>query len=136
MPYNAEENTADRERFREDFADEMMQTWARYCPNMTARNVLGRHIYTAYDYTREIVNMRDGDIFMGAFNAAQTMHNHFGYRPSVPGLYMAGSACHPGGAISGGAGYITAGLIAADLDITPWWTPVNARDALERFAAG
>ena len=54
------------------------------------------------------------------------MYNHFGYRTPVENLYMAGSACHPGGAISGGAGYISAGLIARDLGIKPWWTPVRA----------
>ena len=35
--------------------------------------------------------MRNGDIFMGAFNAEQVMYNHFGYRTPVERLYMAGS---------------------------------------------
>ena len=48
--------------------------------------------------------MRGGDIFMGAFNAEQVMYNHFGYRTPIPNLYYAGSAGHPGGAISGGDG--------------------------------
>ena len=48
--------------------------------------------------------MRCGDIFMGAFNAEQVMYNHFGYRTPIPNLYNAGSAGHPGGAISGGRG--------------------------------
>jgi phytoene dehydrogenase-like protein len=67
---------------------------------------------------------------MGAFSADQVMSDHFGYRTAIPNLYMAGSAAHPGGAISGGAGYIAAGLIAGDLGIQPWWKPVNARAAL------
>jgi phytoene dehydrogenase-like protein len=75
--------------------------------------------------------MRGGDIFMGAFNAEQVMYNHFGYRSPIANLYNAGSAGHPGGAISGGAGYISAGLIAADLGLTPWWAPWNARRSLE-----
>ena len=58
------------------------------------------------------------------------MYNHFGYRTPSQNLYMAGSACHPGGAISGGAGYITAGIIARDLGITPWWIPENASNDL------
>jgi phytoene dehydrogenase-like protein len=90
--------------------------------------------YTARTYGAEPINMRSGDIFMGAFSADQVMYNHFGYRTSIPGLYMAGSACHPGGAISGGAGYISAGLIARDLDIQPWWRPVDARASLERLS--
>ena len=40
---------------------------------------------------------------MGSFGADQVMYNHFGYRTPVERLYMSGSACHPGGAISGGA---------------------------------
>ena len=75
--------------------------------------------------------MRGGDIFMGSFGADSVMYNHFGYRTPIKNLYMTGSACHPGGAISGGAGYISAGLIANDLGIKPWWKPVDARKALE-----
>jgi len=78
--------------------------------------------------------MRNGDIFVGAFSADQVMFNHFGYRTPIPNLYMAGSATHPGGAISGGAGYITAGIIARDLGIEPWWHPVDARASLGRLA--
>ena len=36
----------------------------------------------------------------------------------------------PGGAISGGAGYITAGMIARDLDIKPWWKAEGAAESL------
>ena len=75
--------------------------------------------------------MRSGDIFMGAFNADQVMYNHFGYRSPIANLYNAGSAGHPGGAISGGAGYITAGIIARDLGLKPWWKPWDARAMLE-----
>ena len=78
--------------------------------------------------------MRHGDIFMGAFNADQVMYNHFGYRTPVPNLYVAGSPCHPGGAISGGAGYIAAGIIARDLGLKTWWQPWDARAALQGLA--
>jgi phytoene dehydrogenase-like protein len=62
------------------------------------------------------------------------MWNHFGYRTPIEGLYMAGSAVHPGGAISGGGGYIAAGIIAHDLDLPTWWQPVEARASLTRLA--
>ena len=78
--------------------------------------------------------MRRGDIFMGAFNAEQVMYNHFGYRTPIPNLYMAGSSGHPGGAISGGAGYITAGIIARDLGAKLWWRPLDAAAALGAIA--
>ena len=122
------------EDFKREFAEEIIETWARYCPNMTRQNIIGQYVYTAREYTQELVNMRQGDIFMGAFNAEQVMYNHFGYRTPLPNLYLAGSPCHPGGAISGGAGYIAAGIIARDLGIAPWWRPWDARVALEGLA--
>jgi hypothetical protein len=47
---------------------------------------------------------------------------------------MAGSAGHPGGAISGGAGYITAGIIARDLGAELWWKPADALSALGKIS--
>jgi phytoene dehydrogenase-like protein len=134
MPLKLDTGGASDADFEAEFADRIIETWARYCPNMTAKNIIWRHIYTGRHYAQELINMRSGDIFMGAFNAEQVMYNHFGYRTPVPNLYMAGSPCHPGGAISGGAGYIAAGLIARDLGLTTWWRPWDARAALETLA--
>jgi phytoene dehydrogenase-like protein len=134
MPLDPDIGARSYETFKEEFADKIEETFARYCPNMTSDNILGRYIYTGREYTQELVNMRGGDIFMGAFNAEQVMYNHFGYRSPIPNLYNAGSAGHPGGAISGGAGYITAGIIAEELGIKPWWKPENAKRALEQHA--
>jgi phytoene dehydrogenase-like protein len=135
MPFAPDIGRRDYESFKQEFADRMLETWARYCPNMTARNIVGRYIYTAREYVAEFPNMRNGDIFMGAFNAEQVMYNHFGYRTPIAGLYYAGSAAHPGGAISGGPGYIGAGIIARDLGLKPWWKPWDARAALEALPA-
>ena len=131
MPLNPDIGGQSYESWKEEFADRIVECFARYCPNMTDKNILGRYIYTGREYVQEMTNMRGGDIFMGAFNAEQVMYNHFGYRSPIPNLYNAGSAGHPGGAISGGAGYISAGLIAQDLGIKPWWQPWNTRAALE-----
>jgi phytoene dehydrogenase-like protein len=134
MPLTFDMDERHYEAFKAEFADKIIETWARYCPNMTARNIIGSHVYTGREYAHELINMKSGDIFMGAFNAEQVMYNHFGYRTPVPGLYMAGSPCHPGGAISGGAGYIAAGLIARDLGLKTWWRPCDARTALQALA--
>ncbi|MBV8109091.1 MAG: NAD(P)/FAD-dependent oxidoreductase [Hyphomicrobiales bacterium] len=131
MPLNPDLGGRRYDEFQEEFADKIIETWARYCPNMTRRNIIARHIYTARDYACELINMRSGDIFMGAFNADQVMYNHFGYRSPIANLYNAGSAGHPGGAISGGAGYITAGIIGRDLGLKLWWKPWDARAMLE-----
>ena len=133
MPLNPDLGGQSYEAFKEEFSDRIVECFARYCPNMTSRNILGRYVYTGREYVQEMINMRGGDIFMGAFNAEQVMYNHFGYRSPIPNLYCAGSAGHPGGAISGGAGYITAGIVANDLGLKPWWKPWDARAALEQL---
>jgi phytoene dehydrogenase-like protein len=130
MPLDPDAGGNDYEAFKDEFSEKILQTWARYCPNMTSKNIIGRYAYTAREYVAEFPNMRGGDIFMGAFNAEQVMYNHFGYRTPIPNLYYAGSAAHPGGAISGGSGYISAGIIARDLGLEPWWKPWDARAAL------
>jgi phytoene dehydrogenase-like protein len=130
MPLNANLGGRDDETFKEEFSERILETWARYCPNMTKKNVIGKYVYTAKEYTQEFPNMRNGDIFMGAFNAEQVMYNHFGYRTPIKNFYMAGSSGHPGGAISGGAGYITAAVVARDLGLKLWWRPWDAAEAL------
>jgi phytoene dehydrogenase-like protein len=135
MPLLEEMSERDYESFKEEFSDKIEEVYARYCPNMTRDNIIGRYAYTAREYVLELPNMRDGDIFMGAFNAEQVMYNHFGYRTPVANLYYAGSGAHPGGAISGGPSYIAAGIIARDLGLKPWWTPWDARAALETLAS-
>jgi len=138
MPFAPDIGDRSYESFKAEFAEKILETWARYCPNMTSKNIIGQYVYTAQEYVLELPNMRKGDIFMGAFSAEQVMYNHFGYRTPSENLYMAGSACHPGGAISGGAGYITAGMIAHDLGISPLWKPQDARrdlSALENLFA-
>ncbi|HXF87351.1 MAG TPA: NAD(P)/FAD-dependent oxidoreductase [Xanthobacteraceae bacterium] len=136
MPLDPDIGGQSYEDFKREFAEKMIEVWARYAPNMTRKNIIGQYVYTGREYVAEFPEMRGGDIFMGAFSAEQVMYNHFGYRSPIERLYMAGSAAHPGGAISGGAGYIAAGLIARDLGLKLWWKPWDAREALARTADG
>lgn len=130
MPFAPDHGCKDYETFKVEFAERIIEKWARYAPNMTRKNIIAQYVYTAQEYTQTFPEMRNGDIFMGSFGADQVMYNHFGYRTPVGRLYMAGSACHPGGAISGGAGYISAGIIARDLGLKLWWKPWDAGEAL------
>ena len=134
MPYAPDGDPASIEGVKEEFAARMIEVWRRYAPNLDDRNILHCHVYTANDYSRDLINMVRGDIFMGSFAGDQTMWNHFGYRTPIEGLYMVGSPTHPGGAISGGGGYISASVIANDLGIEPWWEPVDARRSLMAIA--
>ena len=130
MPLDPDLKGRDYETFKREFADKIIEKWSRYASNMTRKNIIGQHVYTAREYVAEFPQMRGGDIFMGAFNAEQVMYNHFGYRTPIQKLYMAGSPTHPGGAISGGGGYISAGIIARDLGLKLWWKPWDAGEAL------
>lgn len=119
---------------RAELADGVLAKWREYAPNMTPDNVLASYTYTAAEYSKELINMRNGDIFMGALSADQVMSNAFGYRTPIDGLYMAGSPTHPNGAITGGGGYISASVIARDLGLPTWWQPLDARSQLETLA--
>jgi phytoene dehydrogenase-like protein len=134
MPWNPDGDPENIEAVKNEFAEKMLDVWREYSPNLTKENILHTWVYTANDYTKELVNMVRGDIFMGSFAGDQTMWNHFGYRTPIEGLYMAGSPTHPGGAISGGAGYIVSRIIAEDLGLEPWWEPVDIRRSLEAIA--
>lgn len=135
VPYDPGGDPANAEQYRDSFGRRVIEKWREYAPNLTDDNILGSYFYTPNDYVAHLPNMRGGDIFMGAFSSDQVMYNHFGYRTPVDGLYYAGSAAHPGGAISGGAGYISARVICEDLGIAPWWQPEDARASVERFNA-
>jgi phytoene dehydrogenase-like protein len=76
MPLDPDIGDKSYESWKAEFAEKIIETWARYCPNMTRRNIIARYVYTGREYTEELVNMRGGDIFMGAFNAEQVMYNH------------------------------------------------------------
>jgi phytoene dehydrogenase-like protein len=88
MPLAPDLNGQDYEDFKEEFADKIMEVFARYAPNMTSKNIVGRYIYTGREYVAEFPEMRNGDIFMGAFSAEQVMYNHFGYRTPISNLYL------------------------------------------------
>jgi phytoene dehydrogenase-like protein len=134
FPYAPDGDPNNVDTIKEEFADRMLERWREFAPNMTPSNIMARHIWTANDYSKELINMVDGDIFVGSFSGDQTMWNHFGYRTPIRGLYMAGSPTHPGGAISGGGGYIASKVIVDDLGLKPWWEPVDARRSLEHLS--
>ena len=117
MPLNPDIGDKDYETFKQEFAEKIIEMFARYAPNMTRKNIIGQHVYTGREYVARIpadarrrhlhgrVQRRAGDV--------QPLRLPHADRR----LYMAGSAAHPGGAISGGSGYISAGIIARDLGL-------------------
>ncbi|MBC7985530.1 MAG: NAD(P)/FAD-dependent oxidoreductase [Sphingomonadaceae bacterium] len=96
---------------REAVADLIIDTITRYAPNFRDA-VLGRMILSPLDLERKLA-LVGGDIFHGRLSldqlfSARPMLGYADYRGPLDGLYMCGSATHPGGGIMGANGRIAA----------------------------
>jgi phytoene dehydrogenase-like protein len=96
---------------RDAFADRCFDIVDEYAPNFTS-SVIDRQVLAPPDLER-IFNLTGGNIFQGAMTPGQL----FAFRPApgwaryrtpIRGLYLCGSAAHPGGGVMG-----TPGLNAA-----------------------
>jgi phytoene dehydrogenase-like protein len=97
----------------------MLALWRQHAPNL-ADAVLESFTRSPRDIERELPNMREGDLLVGAFTNDQVgYHRPFrgagAYRTHIPGLYLCGSSSHPGGNITGLPGYNAAHVILNDL---------------------
>ena len=114
----------------------MLDLWAEYAPNLTD-SVLDWFARSPLDTERTFPNMRGGDLLVGAFTSGQIGYNRpFAgaghYRGYLPNLYLCGSCCHPGGNVTGLAGYNCAQVLLNDLGIDADWAPPPAERILER----
>jgi phytoene dehydrogenase-like protein len=108
-PYRLAEGTWDRER--DAFADRCFDLFDDYAPNFK-RSVIARQVLTPVDLER-VFNLTGGNIFQGAMTPGQLFSfrpvpGYANYRTPVGGLWLCGSAAHPGGGVMG-----TPGLNAA-----------------------
>jgi phytoene dehydrogenase-like protein len=92
---------------RERFADRCFDLLNEYAPNFK-RAVIDRQILTPLDLERTF-NLTGGNIFQGAMTLNQLflfrpVPGFADYRTPVRGLYLCGSAAHPGGGVMGAAG--------------------------------
>jgi phytoene dehydrogenase-like protein len=105
------------DKHRDAVADLMIDTVNTYAPNFKAA-VLGRQIMSPLDLERTF-GLVGGDIFHGALSldqlfSARPMLGHADYRGPLPGLYMCGSATHPGGGVTGAPGHNAAREVLID----------------------
>jgi phytoene dehydrogenase-like protein len=114
-PYKLREGTWDEKR--EAFGDNVIETLAEYAPNI--KNIIvGRQILTPLDLEREF-GLTEGNIFQGELSLEQLFFlrpvpGWAQYRTPIRGLYMCGSATHPGGGIMGASGRLAAMEILKD----------------------
>jgi phytoene dehydrogenase-like protein len=104
-PYHLTEGSWDDHR--EAFAETVVDAIAEFAPNIR-RAILHRQVLTPLDLEREW-GLSEGNIFQGELSLEQLFFlrpapGWAAYRTPVRGLYMCGSASHPGGGIMGAPG--------------------------------
>jgi phytoene dehydrogenase-like protein len=127
LPYRVDGDAANWDRLRDAHARAMLKLWQRYAPNL-ADAILDSFARTPLDTERDLPNMREGDLLVGAFANDQVgYHRPFqgagAYRTHLPGLYVCGASSHPGGNITGLPAYNAAQVILADLGLATDWMP-------------
>jgi phytoene dehydrogenase-like protein len=92
---------------RDEFADRCIDLLNDYAPNFK-RSVLARQVLTPVDL-ESTFGLTGGNIFQGAMPLNQLFSfrpvpGFADYRTPIRGLYLCGSAAHPGGGVMGAAG--------------------------------
>lgn len=92
---------------RDDVADRCFAVVERYAPGFTA-SVIHRQILAPPDLEATF-NLTGGNIFQGAMSLnqlffARPLAGYARYRTPLRGLYLCGSAAHPGGGVMGASG--------------------------------
>ena len=121
LPYDLHGKAETWDAMKQRHGEEMLELWAQFAPNLTDA-VLESFTRSPLDTERMLPNMRGGDLLVGAYANGQVgYHRPFPgaghYRGHLPGLYLCGSCCHPGGNITGLPGYNCAQVLLADLGI-------------------
>jgi phytoene dehydrogenase-like protein len=114
-PYHLAESNWDAQR--EAFGDTVVNTIAQYAPNFKDL-ILHRQVVTPLDLERDW-GLTEGNIFQGELSLEQLFFlrpvpGWANYRTPVKGLYMCGSATHPGGGIMGAPGRNAAHAVLQD----------------------
>jgi phytoene dehydrogenase-like protein len=105
-PYKLREGTWDD--LKEPFADRCFDILEEYAPGFKA-SVIARQVLSPLDLERTF-GLTGGNIFQGAMTLNQLfvlrpVVGWAGYRTPVRGLFLCGSAAHPGGGVIGAAGW-------------------------------
>lgn len=139
-PYRLQGDPARWDADREAHGRRMLEAWEEFAPGL-ALSVLEYMSRSPLDVERTLPNMAQGDLLVGAFSHGQVGYQRpfpgaGHYRTCLPGLYLCGSCCHPGGNITGLPGYNCAQVIAADLNLAVEWAPEPLEARLQRLPRG
>jgi phytoene dehydrogenase-like protein len=137
LPYRLHGNPACWDAEKTQHGEKMLEIWRQYVPNLSEA-LIDSFTRSPLDIERSFPNMREGDLLVGAFTHGQVGANRpfpgaGHYRGHIPGLYLCGSSCHPGGNITGLPGYNCAQVILADLGLPAPWAPPSLLDRLRNL---
>ena len=137
LPYRLRGNAQNWDAEKNPHGQAMLDLWSQYAPNLNDA-VLDWFTRSALDTERTFPNMQEGDLLVGAFANGQIgYHRPFPgaghYRGHIRNLYLCGACCHPGGNITGLAGYNCAQVLLNDLGLHPEWAPPPAERFLENL---
>jgi len=103
---------------REAVAETVLSTIEPYAPGLR-RCVRHSQVVTPLDIERTLGmtggNIDQGDITPDQIFSLRPIPGWSGYRTPVPGLYLCGSAAHPGGGVIGAPGHNAAAVVLEDL---------------------
>jgi phytoene dehydrogenase-like protein len=107
----------DWDHLRENFGNTVIDTVSEYAPNLK-NIILDKQVVTPLDLEREW-GLTEGNIFQGELSLEQLFFlrpvpGWTRFRTPVKGLYMCGSATHPGGGIMGAPGRLAAFEVLRD----------------------
>lgn len=110
---------------KEEEAEHRLRILESYAPGIREK-VLWMAVSSPADTENRFLDMKLGSIKQGAYLPFQ-----MGYlrpndecsdtRTPIPGLYLGGASCHPGGLVILGPGYLAANAVADDLGLNKWW---------------
>ena len=97
------------DEIKQSYNARFLELYEKFAPNMTRENVIADYLHTPLDQERGM-RMREGDFGHGAMSADQVggLRPFAGagrYATEIPGLYLCGSCCSPGGGVTAGPGY-------------------------------
>jgi phytoene dehydrogenase-like protein len=137
LPYHLNGDPNNWDSYKHEHGKRMLDHWKEYAPNMEY-DVSDWFTRSPLDTERMFPNMKEGDLLVGAFTNGQIGYNRpfagaGNYRGHVEGLYLCGSACHPGGNITGLPGYNCAQVLFKDLRLEGSWMPAPAEMMLNEL---
>ena len=113
VPYDLREG---RDKGRADLQDRIMGVLETYAPGIGAL-VIGSELLTPLDLEQNFGfvggNWHHGELAVERMFFLRPMIGAAQYKSPIDGLYLAGAGCHPGGGISGAAGWNAAERILA-----------------------